>query len=352
MSTNLNVEVPIDALQKQIAKRFSRYIWEKPKNTNECINIQKGTRITLNNTQKFVSEYVTPDRQNGILLWHSVGSGKTLSAVAILKSFEQKGYNTLFITRTTLKGDLQKAIDMLPLQNKLLVLSYKQFSNIGKNKGETYKKLITRAKKINPQTNDPLYKTIIVIDEVHKLYTKDLKPQEMHDISSIERMIYTSYTSDKPCKVVLMSATPITSNPLEVINLFNLIIKSKVNRFDVNTFKQNYLDKTGKFTKSGKEAFQDRIKDLVSYIDMSKDPRKFAQVEFSEILVPISSITLQSLQLCKEAEKLCVEELGLSKKECKEEYNTCKDKYMKNKKMLKEGKFQTKVLEDKCKIRV
>lgn len=351
--TELNVEVRIISLQKQIAQKFSKYKWEKPKNTNECINIQKGTKITLNNTQKFVSEYVRPERDNGILLWHSVGSGKTLSAVAILKSFEQKGYNTLFITRTTLKGDLQKAIDMLPLKNKLLVLSYKQFSNVGKSKGETYKKMLLRAKKLNPDTNDPLYKTIVVIDEVHKLYTKDLKPQEMHDISSIERMIHYSYSDSKvPCKVVLMSATPITSNPLEAIQLFNLIIRSKINRINVDTFKEDYLDNTGKFTKSGKEAFQDHIKDLVSYIDMSKDPRKFAQVEFSEILVPISTISGQSLQLCKDAEKICIEDLRLSKQECREEYNNCKEKYMKNKKLLKEGKFQSKILEDKCKIKL
>ena len=35
-----------------------------------------------------------------------------------------------------------------------------------------------RAKKSNPQTNDPFYKTIVIIDEAHKLYTKDLKTQE------------------------------------------------------------------------------------------------------------------------------------------------------------------------------
>lgn len=346
----MNLEVEIKQLQQNVFKKFNEYKWEKPILKNECVpTTKKGSKITLNNTQKFVSKFVNPGNPNGILLWHSVGSGKTLSAVAILKSFEEKNYNTLWITRTTLKGDLQKALDILPLKKKLTVLSYKQFSNIGKSKGELYKSLIRKAKKIKSDTDDPLYKTIIVIDEVHKLYTKDLKPQEMHSISSIQNMIHKSYDTsmNNSCKIVLMSATPMTSDPMEIINLFNLIIEFPVNRFNINNFKSDYLDDNGKFTKEGLETFQDRIKDLVSYIDMSKDPRKFAQVQMNEILVPISSPEYLDINTdaCENSYRECIK--NNTESYCKTSLINCLKQFQKLK--ISE-KTQSKIFKKRCNI--
>lgn len=352
----MNLEIPIKQLQENVLKKFNKYKWEIPKIINDC-NFNKSTKITLSNTQGFIKDFFNPENPNGILLWHSVGSGKTLTAVATLKEYEKKGYNTLWVTRTTLKGDLQKALDMIPLSKKLIVISYKQFSNIGKLKGELYNSLITRSKKIKSSTEDPLYKTIVIIDEVHKLYTKDLKPQEMHNISVIQNMIHNSYELSYPnsCKVVLMSATPITEDPMEIINLFNLIIEDPINRFDIKLFKQKYLDDKGQFTQKGTEAFQDKIKDLVSYIDMSKDPRKFAQIEYNEILVPISSPDfsegfINNPSLCKNRYDFCTQQLDASISQCKKELEKCKDEVREYKKIYKNAKYQTKLIKEKCNI--
>lgn len=347
----MDLEVPIKELQQEVLKKFQKYKWDPIKVKNECDNT-KNTKIVLSNTQGFIKDFFTPKNPNGILLWHSVGSGKTLTAVSVLKEFEKKGYNTLWVTRTTLKGDLQKALDMIPLSKKLIVISYKQFSNIGKSKGELYNTLLTRSKKINKSTEDPLYKTVVIIDEAHKLYTKDLKPQEMHNISSIQNMIFNSYENEMSCKVVLMSATPITSDPLEIIKLFNLIIEHPINRFDIKTFKETYLDANGKFTKEGIISFQDKIKDIVSYIDMSKDPRKFAQIEYNEILVPISipDFGEYNPEECKEAYEFCRKNLNLPIEDCKLDLEDCKLRMKKNKQMYKSAKYQNKMLKEKCKI--
>lgn len=344
--------------QKKILKEYSAFIWPKPVLKNDCIDNKKNsttssTKIVLNPTQQFIGKYIKPSNNNGILLWHSVGSGKTLSAVNILSQFEKEGYNTLWVTRTTLKKDLTKALDMLPLKKSLMTISYKQFSNIGKSKGELHAKLVQRAKKINPATTDPLYKTIVIIDEAHKLYTKDLKPQEMHDISKIQDMIHKSYSKSGKDKtmIVLMSATPITESPLEVIQLFNLIITSPSDRFNVNNFKNEYLSSDGEFLEKTKKNFQNKIKELVSYIDMSKDPRRFTQVNYNEILVPLSTPTFNSNFdnrefLCKEGTKLCKE--IFDKETCKEQEKECKNNIKNDKKLLKNGKYQDKMLKEKC----
>lgn len=361
----MNVEIPIRDLQKKVLEKYNEYRWPVPKLVNECKepNLEKKTgtkssmkpKVVLNNTQAFISTFIQPEKTNGMLLWHSVGSGKTLSAIAILKQFENKGYNTLFVTRTTLKGDLQKALDMIPLSNKLTVLSYKQFSNIGKSKGNLYNYLLEKAQSLDKTTKDPLYKTIVIIDEVHKLYTKDLKPQEMHDIDSIEKMIHKSYRDSgrNACKVILMSATPITADPMEIISLFNLIIRKPMNRFNLNTFQSVYLKEDGHFSEEGKKSFQDHIKDLVSYIDLSKDPRKFAQVKFTEILVPVSKP--ENLKLednCDQVYNTCVKVLGLKVTECKQDLQKCKQIVRRDKKIYKESKYQTRMLEEKCNVKL
>lgn len=292
---------PFNQFQKNIQKIFQKYTWPKPVVKNMC----EETKFEFSVTQNFVSRYFTDFNPNGILLYHSVGSGKTLTAIKILSEFEKKNFNCLWITRTTLKKDLDKGLAMLPLKKKLPVFSYKQFSNICKRKGENYRLLMERARKLDKNTNDPFFRTVIIIDEAHKLYTKDLKVQELHDINIIQKVLFESYTnSDDRARVVLMSATPITQDPKEAIKLLNLVITKPSDRIPLET---NYLDTTGKFTKEGKSYFQEKIKGLVSFIDISKDPGRFAQVKYTQILTPVSVVKENE---CNASYKKCLE-LGL-----------------------------------------
>lgn len=341
--------------QEEIFRKYkAECYWPKPILKNECISDIKGKpkKFELNPTQTFVGKFVQPKNDNGLLLYHSVGSGKTLSAVNILSNFEKQGYHTLWVTRTTLKKDLQKALLQVPLKKPLFTISYKQFSNIGKHKGENYNKLAKRT-----GNKDPLYKTVVVIDEVHKLYTKDLKAQEMHEIQKIQDMIHDSYKgSTSPCKVILMSATPITENSIEVIQLLNLIIQNAKDRFNVNTFKSDYLDSTGKFTKESADKFSNKISDLVSFIDMSKDPRKFTQVEYTEVLVPLSSAEgiadfEKQIFQCNMGVKFC-KELGFSAKACNEKGKECVKEVKEKQKLAKSGKYQLKLLNEKCDLHI
>jgi type I site-specific restriction-modification system R (restriction) subunit len=354
----MNFKKSFGEFQKDISNTFKDLKWNKPKIKNGC-TAGPGSKIQLSNTQKFVSMYFTPSNPNGILLWHSVGSGKTLSAVSILSQFEKQGYNTLWVTRTTLRKDLQKALDMVPLKHHLLAISYKQFSNICKKSGENYHKLIRRAKKLNSATNDPFYKTVIIVDEAHKLYTKDLKAQEMHDINAIQKKIFESYgtSANASCKVVLMTGTPITENSIEIIKLLNLLIQTPSKRFNEDTFYKSYLDAEGKFTENGKERFKENIKGLVSYIDLSNDPSKFAIIDYREILVPLSKNPEDTLEEALAAEKCKAEykacrDINISAQKCLEVKRNCL-KYIKAaKEFAKKNKSQQFMLKDRCDIQV
>jgi hypothetical protein len=267
-------------------------------------------------TQEFVARYFTPQAPvKGLLLWHSVGTGKTCSAIAAATaSFEPQQYTILWVTRTTLKNDIWKNMfDQIcnetirrrivtenltipsaqPQRMKLLAkswkirpMSYKQFSNLVSKENDFYKRLV--------QTNgdvDPLRKTLLIIDEAHKLYGGgDLSSIERPDMVALHKAIMNSYSvsGNDSVRLLLMTATPITENPMELIKIINLCKPADQQLpDDFITFSNRYLDETGEFNVSGRSAFLDQIAGNVSYLNREKDARQFAQVYIKYIRVPL-----------------------------------------------------------------
>lgn len=295
----------------------------------------------------------TLDGNNRYLMADFTVCHNSLTAVNLIKHFISYNANIIWVTRTTLKKDLDKALTLLPLSKPLTRFSYKQFSNIGKRKGENYRKLMEKAHKLNPNTDDPLYRTLVIIDEAHKLYTKDLKIQELHDINAIQTMIYNSYKNSdiNRTRIVLMSATPITENPEEILHLFNLIISNPKNRIDISSLKNNYINSDGTFTKKGSLLLSEKIKGLVSYLNTSKDPSKFAQVRYNQVLVPISEKPDVPIteDYCNKHYRICIDNQN-DKKDCLSNLSKCKVLVKNNKKILAKNKYQIDLLKTNCSI--
>lgn len=349
----MNFDLPFNDFQKVVDKQFSEYK-TKPFHVENGCNI-KTKSLVLSNTQKLVSEYFTPENPNGFFVWASVGSGKSLLAVNLFKHFQEQGFSCIFITRTTLKKDIDKAINMLPLQDSIPRFSYKQLSNICKRKGANYLQLLNLARKKNKETKDPFYRCLVIIDEAHKLYTKDLKAQELHDINIIESMIFNSYSESKEdrARIVLMSATPITEDPMEFIKLFNLIIVKPKERFNIKKFEQDFLDEKGNFSKETSVVFQEKIKGLVSYLDLTNDFRYFAKVKYNEMLVPISKTpsVATDLNICKKLYTDCRIQ-GIDTVYCKQLESDCKIDIKNNRKFVQKAKDQTSILKERCGISI
>ncbi len=84
-------------------------------------------------------------------------------------------------------------------------MSYKQFTNLIAKKNDYYNEMVKRNGK-----NDPFKKTLIIIDEAHKLYAEDTPIVEKPDINLLKQAIYNSYNNsgNESCKLLLMTATP------------------------------------------------------------------------------------------------------------------------------------------------
>ena len=357
-------DVNFENMRKYIKTNFDNYAWDDVKMENHCgyagphedssskrrmpdehrrtksygdISINKfnkvpkkafsigggGELIHYSPTQDFVRHYFTPQNPlKGILLWHSVGTGKTCSAIAAASStFEQYNYTIIWVTRTTLKNDIWKNMfdqvcnekirnditnglqvpDDQSKRMKLLSkswgirpMSYKQFSNLVSKKNDFYKQLVKKNGAL-----DPLQKTLLIIDEAHKLYGEtDLSTLERPDMDEFHKALMNSYvvSGKNSVKLMLMTATPITSSPLELVKLLNLCkMPDQQMPIEYSTFSEKYLNENGEFTNKGEKYYLDDIAGHVSYLNREKDARQFSQPIIKNVLVPIADEKEQNM---------------------------------------------------------
>ena len=298
-----------DFIQTNFSAKFT---WPPIVIENRCGTVDKqagGANIMkLNPSQSFIkSFFTTSSPYKGILLWFSVGTGKTCTAIATASAtFEQDGYTILWVTRNTLKGDVKKniyddvchqvladklargVIKSIPedtaKRNKLLgnnwiePISFKTFSNLlSQDKHNEYMEML---KKRNG-TVDILNKTLIIIDEAHKLYGGDLKSSESPNMAVMEKMLQNSYikSGKNSARLILMTATPITSSPMELFKLINMCIDNEAELIptEIDLFKTQFLNKENKLSREGTKKLADRLTGYISYLNRENDPTQFAQ---------------------------------------------------------------------------
>ena len=292
-------------MHEYIKANFSKFKYPPLKLENKCTGgaiggAVNGNIVSFTPTQDFVRHYFQPSSAyKGLLLHHSVGTGKTCTAIATATtSFDIENYTILWVTRHTLKTDIWKnmfgQVCSIDIQNKIkkgLVLpnkivskskyvsanwmdpiSYKQFSNMLLKRNKIYDEMVKRNGK-----DDPLRKTLLIIDEAHKLYSPTVAKSEKPNTDILEKMIHNSYdkSGTDSVRVLLMTATPFTEDGMEMIKLLNLLRDDELFPTDFQDFTSDYLHE-GYFTPSGLRDFKNKVSGYISYLNRSQDARNFA----------------------------------------------------------------------------
>lgn len=350
--------------------------------TEDKDSMKGGAEImSFTPTQDFLRNFYTPATDSkGMLFWHSVGSGKTCSAIATASSsFEKEGYTILWVTRTTLKSDIwknmfdqvcsmdikakiEKGIDIPPKLNDRMRLlssnwsirpmSYKQFSNLVAGNNSLYKSLVKKN-----GSKDPLRKTLLIIDEAHKLYGgTDLSSIERPDMNKLHAAIMKSYkvSGKNSVRLMLMTATPFTNDPMELVKLLNLCRpEDEQMPVEYSPFARKYLTPFGTFSKKGKRRFLDDIAGQISYLNRERDARQFAQPRISSVIVPMSTSDGVDVQAVKNDIKDAVQLVKANMDDLKESIKSEKKALTQRKKDIKaECKGLKKQELAECKDRV
>ena len=310
--------VGMEEIPVQLTRKMEGLRRQKKDALNTAIRVEKAVEcgdyygFTLNGNCRY-------------LLGDFTVTHNTCSAIATATStFEKEGYTILWVTRNTLKIDVYKNMfdDVChiilaermqkkgmtmpddPAQRKRLLsknwiepISYKTFSNLLTPGAHNIymDKLIERNGKA-----DILKKTLIIIDEAHKLYGGDLKASERPNMDVMERLLQKSYdvSGKDSAKLLIMTATPFTNSPMELFKLVNLCkeVPAEHINTDIKEFKRAYMNSENILTETGVKKLADQLSGYISYLNREQDPTQFAQPIMIEVPTIMSHIPDQELR--------------------------------------------------------
>ena len=175
-------------------------------------------------------------------------------------------------------------------------VSFRQFSNacseIANRRQDSESRLGALSQRLTDLNGnkDPFNKTLVIIDEVHKFFAKDLHFAEKANFDVIEEEMNYSYKESKKdsVRLLMMSATPIMDTPMDFIKLINLITPKGKLPVDGKEFMKKFpTNDQFSFTKDSKDKLQEYFKAKISFLDRRYDPRLFVQPVFHDVHVKL-----------------------------------------------------------------
>lgn len=169
------------------------------KQTYPCNNIsKKDTKLKLKSHQLSVANKMISNR--GIIVYHEVGTGKTLTSIVTSRCLLLSGIvkNCIIVTPTSLQENVKK--EMKKYNDKIDFDKYYFYTINGLVNAIKNKSII------NPKNS------LIIIDEAHNL-------------RKLEGTIYTYIFNYclKAKKILLLTATPLINYKYDIVNLISLI---------------------------------------------------------------------------------------------------------------------------------
>jgi SNF2 family DNA or RNA helicase len=171
-----------------------------------CINLKS---ITLQEHQKKVLKFIIKPENRSVLLFHSLGSGKTLSSLVMAKCLMEKypGKHVVIVAPASLTSNFEREAKRIKINFTPTIESYGIFLN-----------------KLKKKKTSICKNSILILDEV----------QNLNGESSIKYK-YIYECAKKAFKVILLSATPVKNSPEELANQMSLLLNEKVSRSNIET---------------------------------------------------------------------------------------------------------------------
>lgn len=273
-----------------ISRKYKKYkAPEIPEGSMTMDEICSQREFVRQLPQKFVAKYLGPKtNKRGVLLFHGLGSGKTCASIGIVEEnlAKHKKKKALIILSASLESNFIG--ELLSSCTGATYVSSKERSSLAKDpESEKSKKIIASAKKAISKRYDIIsYQKfhldskkgminlskycIVVIDEVQNILGKLWYESLMRELKN----------GPEDLKIVLMSATPIFDDEIEIAKTLN-ILKFRDDPFDIASFKQRYLSYkpgTRKIVTGNMDEFKERIKGLVSYV-RGANPAAYPEVD-------------------------------------------------------------------------
>lgn len=244
--------------------------------------------IALKPYQEYVSRFIssfTP--YESLLIFHSPGSGKTLSLLNILKNnieyfVNQNSFVYIFVPRRLLKMQWMQSIKQYfpELENYIIISTYKSLYNkvIGERKVVIDEETLRHKKKHVLSSLNVSYSeyenSILVLEEAHNVTNNNFTLAINRLRENVRRK-----------KTICLTATPIKNTIDEIIDLFNFLHTDRVlNKQDYFT----YVD--GRAVLQNKEKLVKDMTGYVSTLNINNSPYLARRVQVGKLVDGLTDI--------------------------------------------------------------
>lgn len=232
----------------------------------------------LRDYQKFLTSYLDyRSPYKDILIYHGLGSGKTVTAINIYNILYNytPAWNVFILIKASLKDDpwLKDLNNWLPKRDasdRMQNISFIHYD--APNADRAFLNAVKSA--------DANKKNIYIVDEAHN-FIKNVYSNIVSGIGKKAHTIYDYIITDKKenesSRVILLTGTPAVNNPYELALIFNLLRPDTFPKKET-VFNNIYISRSGdliSLNPDTKNMFQRRIMGLVSYY-IGSDPAMFA----------------------------------------------------------------------------
>jgi SNF2 family DNA or RNA helicase len=221
--------------------------------------------VKLKEHQKHLCDYIIKHpKQKGMILFHSVGSGKTITSLTIIRCLLSlyPGKNVFIITPKSLVDNFHKEIEKLKIKfpKNVKIMTHTTFTNMIEKDGPEFAE-----------------DSIIVVDEAHN-FKSDIRDKKSKTTKQIigttgKKAKLLMSATKLASKVILLSATPVQNRPEEFTNLYAMISNG-----------ENQLPKIRKvFQELDYKEINKMLKNKVSYFK-NTDTSEYPSVEFHNVV--------------------------------------------------------------------
>lgn len=226
--------------------------------------------------QKFLSNFINPlTNYNSILVYHSVGVGKTLTGISIAETFKEYYKIVVLLKNKNLKYNFWKELtgicsNYFDTKQEYSVYHNKSHPDYQEIKSRIDRKInkhytfYTYGEITNPNRKVNLSNTVLIVDEIHNVTGND-----------IYKSLIGLMRNALNIKTVLLSATPVADNIQEIFEIANLLGDTLPIRNDLVKSKLINNTHVPTLTAKGKKMILNSLRGKVSYL--TADPSFFPE---------------------------------------------------------------------------
>lgn len=290
-----------------INKEFKKY--KIPVTTEKMEDFCLPKKFKLQPQQEFLSNLLISkhapwnvhDNIHGILLFHQIGAGKTCTAIAITEEFKKK-MDIIVVLPAALMGNfLSELRSECPGDEYITHDERNKIKNL-KPDDNMYKKIIEKSnERIGKYyTIYSYHKFVALINDhkIRKLNNTLLIIDEVQNMISLNGSFYKALkqvidNSDNNLKLILLSATPMFDQPVEIALTLNLLKSS--NLLPITKFNQEYMKKSKgiSYSITNIKKFRLQISNLISYY-RGAPPQAYPKSEFKVVKCNMSEFQYKS----------------------------------------------------------